>query len=329
MTLMNPSSRSKTSKPGATPGHSRRTIAVQKLQAERALKAQSWRLRVFQCSSSGRGLRRAFVRLADLNGIRILGLITLATLLVISGSAGAWGTTGHRVTGLIAEQHLSGYARARIEQILGGETLAQASTWADFMRSDPSEFWQRTSAPWHYVTVPRGDSYAQVGAPPEGDAITAISRFTAALNDPNTSLEQQQLALRFLIHAIGDLHQPLHAGNGTDRGGNDFEVTFAGRRSNLHWVWDNGLIEQQNLSYTEWVQWLAPQITAERVVEWWQVDPLVWVAESASLRDGIYPKERELRYEYGYQHIDTVRTQLSKAGVRLAAYLNQVFSPTP
>jgi len=255
----------------------------------------------------------------------VLTIVTIA--LSFSGSVLAWGTTGHRVTGLIADQHLSGYARARVTQILGGETLAQASTWADFMRSNPSEFWQKTASPWHYVTVPRGSEYAEVGAPPQGDSVTAIKRFTTALKDPDASLEDQQLALRFLVHVIGDLHQPLHAGNGTDRGGNDFDVTYAGRRSNLHWVWDNGLIDKQKLSYTEWVDWLMRDITPEQVVQWWDTDPTVWISESTALRDGIYPEDRDLGFKYDYQHIDTVRIQLSKAGIRLAAYLNEVLAP--
>ncbi|MFK7954837.1 MAG: S1/P1 nuclease [Lysobacterales bacterium] len=264
----------------------------------------------------------------NLSSIRWL-LITAAAamLLTVSGSVLAWGTTGHRVTGMIAEQHLSGYARARVQMILGGETLAQASTWADFMRSNPSKFWQKTSAPWHYVTVPEGETYSDVGAPPQGDALTAIKRFTAVLQDPDTSLDDQQLALRFLVHVIGDLHQPLHAGNGTDRGGNDFAVTYAGRRSNLHSVWDNGLIDKQKLSYTEWVQWLAPKITPQNVVQWWNVDPEEWIKESTALRDGLYPEERDLGFRYDYQHIATVHTQLSKAGIRLAAYLNSVLAP--
>jgi hypothetical protein len=140
----------------------------------------------------------------------------------------SWGQTGHRVTGAIAEQNLSGLARARIRTILGDESLAEASTWPDEMRSDPAEFWQKTANPWHYVTVPRGRTYREVGPPPEGDAASALQRFAATLRDPNASREQKQLALRFTVHIIGDLHQPLHAGNATDRGGNDVKVTSSG-----------------------------------------------------------------------------------------------------
>ncbi len=251
----------------------------------------------------------------------------LTCLLLSTSSALAWGKTGHRITGAIAERHLSGYARAQIALILGDETLAEASIWADVMRSNPSQFWQVTANPWHYVTVPPGKSYEEVGAPPQGDAVTALDRFTKILQDPDASLDNKQLSLRFLIHIIGDLHQPLHAGNGKDRGGNDFGVSYAGQRTNLHWVWDEGLISSEKLAFSEWVDLLEPRITPEQVVSWWDSNPQSWIAESSALRDTISPEERNLRWAYSYQHIDTVRTQLSKAGIRTAAYLNQLFSP--
>ncbi|MEM9530672.1 MAG: S1/P1 nuclease [Pseudomonadota bacterium] len=253
--------------------------------------------------------------------------VVLLTGLLISHSALGWGIIGHRVTGVIAEQHLSGYARARLTQILGAESLAEASTWADFMRSNPNQFWQKTSSPWHYVTVPPGKTYADVGAPPQGDAVTALERFTADLKNPDTPLRDQQLALRFLVHIIGDLHQPLHAGNGRDRGGNQFVLSFHGDVTNLHSVWDVGLIEKELLSHTEWVERLNAHLSEDDVIAWWDPDPLTWIAESTQIRDTIYPEDREVRWEYSYQHIETVRRRLVQAGVRLAAYLNEVFKP--
>ena len=87
------------------------------------------------------------------------------------------------------------------------------------MRSNPEHFWQEVAGPFHYVTIPEGKTYAEVGAPDEGDSVTALAQFRKVLLDPKASREQKQLALRFTVHIIGDLHQPLHAGNGTDRGG--------------------------------------------------------------------------------------------------------------
>lgn len=105
--------------------------------------------------------------------------------------------------------------------------------------SSPEEFWQRNASSFHYVTVPEGQTYADVGPPEEGDAITALEQSSNTVNNGDASLEEKQLALRFIVHIIGDLHQPLHVGNGKDRGGNDFLVTFFGEVSNLHSVWDS------------------------------------------------------------------------------------------
>lgn len=252
-------------------------------------------------------------------------LTTATTIvsLVIATPTFAWGKTGHRVTGEIADYYLSDDARLAIEEILGTESLAEASTWADEMRSNPSEFWQRTANPYHYVTVPAGKIYNDVGAPDEGDAVTALAQFAEILTDPNSTLAEKQLALRFTVHLIGDLHQPLHAGNGTDRGGNNFKVTWFGEESNLHRVWDSGIIDHEQLSYTEWSEWLLARVSdAESVME---PDPLTWISESAALRDTIYPEEQYLAWDYVYTHRESVRSRLTLGGIRMAAYFNDLF----
>ena len=251
-------------------------------------------------------------------------LIAAVLLALPAAPVFAWGQNGHRVTGTIAEQHLSGLARARIQMILGDESLAEASTWADEKRSDPAQFWQTTANPWHYVTVPAGRTYAQAGAPPEGDAASALQRFAATIRNPNASREQKKLALRFAIHIIGDLHQPLHAGNGTDKGGNDVKVTFFSEQTNLHSVWDSGIIDRQNLSYSEYAGRLTRRINPQHVVVWWQEDPAVWIGESTKLRDGLYPAGTSLSWDYSYRHLPTVERRLQQAGIRMAAYLNRL-----
>ena len=116
----------------------------------------------------------------------------LFTLLAMTCSlnAFAWGQTGHRVTGAIAEQYLTPKAQAAIHTLLPMEDLAEASTYADEMRSNPTAFWQNTARPFHYVTIPAGKRYAQIGAPEKGDAISALRMFTATLKDPDASVEQ-------------------------------------------------------------------------------------------------------------------------------------------
>ena len=242
----------------------------------------------------------------------------------------AWGKTGHRVVGALAEGYLDAKAKAGVQRILGSESVAEASDWPDFMRADPSRFWQKTTPPWHYVTVPEGKTYAEVGPPPEGDAVTALARFSATVRDPGATLADKQLALRFIIHLVGDLQQPLHVGDGTDRGGNDVKVTLFGKQTNLHAVWDSGLIDNEQLSYTEMTAWLRAKITPADIERWRSTDPLVWIAESARARARIYPASSDLSYRYVFDHKALLYEQLEKGGVRLGAYLNALFAdPSP
>ncbi|WP_066554947.1 S1/P1 nuclease [Croceicoccus bisphenolivorans] len=256
-------------------------------------------------------------------------LITLALSLTLAAPAHAWGPTGHRMVGQIAADNVNGRTAAEIALILGaGETLAEASTWPDEQRSDPDPFWQKTSTPWHYVTVTGHPEWRESDAPKEGDAMTALRRFTATLRDPDASREDKATALRFVVHLVGDLHQPLHNGKGDDRGGNDFAVTWFGERANLHSVWDSKLIDGNGLSYTEYVARLEGRMTPEQMIAWWNPDPAVWVAESIVLRDTIYPAEdkRDLGYFYQWQWRPKAELRIEQAGIRVAAYLDEVFA---
>lgn len=133
-------------------------------------------------------------------------LLYLACFVSSPGHAFAWGQTGHRVIGQIAEENLSGRSRAEIELILDGEGLAEASTFADEERSNPSPFWQKDAPPWHYVTIPQGRTYDEMNAPPEGDAVTALQRFSSVVRNKGSSKAEKAVALRILIHIVGDLH---------------------------------------------------------------------------------------------------------------------------
>lgn len=249
--------------------------------------------------------------------MRTISALAAALALCASSPAFAWGAIGHHITGTIADENLSGVARANVRILLGNEDLAVASTWPDEMRSDPAPFWQTTANPWHYVTVRHGHEYQPSDAPPEGDAATALAHFTKVLKDPKASLDDRRLALRFIVHIIGDLHQPLHVGGGNDRGGNDFKVTWFGKPSNLHSVWDSAMIEQRALSYSEYARWLSRGIAPEQVIGWTVRDPAVWMKESIALRNTIYPADPDLSWDYAYAHRTDVDVRLKQAGIRL------------
>jgi len=272
-------------------------------------------------------------------------LIAAAAALLPSPAL-AWGKTGHRVVAAIADTQLSGLARAHVEQILGyGETLEEAANWPDEMRSAPGAFWQKTATPWHYVTL-NGILYDH--APPEGDALEALYHFRDVLRDPNASHADKQTALRFVVHIVGDLHQPLHNGKCCDRGGNDVKVTFFGKPTNLHAVWDSQLVDEEQLSFTELAAKLERHIGPRDVIAWWDINPRDWISESAEVRDSLYPrvdakpakaskgkkgKEAalpDLSYSYVYKFTPVMERRLSQGGVRLAAYLNWIFAePQP
>lgn len=237
----------------------------------------------------------------------------------------AFGQTGHRVTGAIAEHHLSDEAKKQIAKILNQQSLAEASTYADQMRSNPDYFWQEVAGAYHYVTVPKGKTYQQIGAPKQGDAVTALAMFKQVLLNPKASLKEKQKAFKFTLHIIADLHQPLHAGNGTDRGGNNVKVEFFWRPSNLHRVWDSGLIDRQQLSYSEWTEWLNKKITPQDVRNWASTNPTDWIAESVAIRDSLYPESKKISWDYQYKHLPTLKRRLQQAGVRIALYFNEIF----
>ena len=197
------------------------------------------------------------------------------------------------------------------------------------MKSEQAEFWQKTASPWHYVTVKAGNAYQASDAPPEGDAMTALVKFTAKLSDPKASAESKRLALRFIVHIIGDLHQPLHAGGGNDRGGNDFKVIWFGRSTNLHSVWDTAMIEHRSLSYSEYARWLARSMKPEQIISWSSANPAMWLSESIALRKAIYPADTSISWDYAYQHRPELDDRLKRGGVRIAGYLNGLFADAP
>jgi hypothetical protein len=271
-------------------------------------------------------------------------LAAAAALVALSPApALAWGKTGHRVVAAIADTQLSGLARAHVREILGpGESLVDAANWPDEMRSDPAIFWQKTSTPWHYVTL-NGIAYDH--APPEGDALEALDHFSKVLKDPAASLADKQTALRFVIHIVGDLHQPLHVGKCCDRGGNDVKVTWFGKPTNLHSVWDSQLVDEEQLSFSELAEKLERHMSDRQLIAWWDINPRDWISESGEYRDTLYPtaadmpKPRKgekmkkgepvlpaLSYSYVYRFTPLMEQRLSQGGVRLAAYLNALFA---
>jgi S1/P1 Nuclease len=261
---------------------------------------------------------------------KILLFVFVSSLSLSSAASWWWGMTGHRVTGEIAENYLTTKAKAAIKAILGDESLAMASNWADFIRSDSS---YKYLDPWHYINLKAGLSHDEVMnilTPDTGINLYSKLNFVVReLKNKQLAKDKKILYLRLLIHFVGDLHQPMHVGGRPeDLGGNRVRVLWFSDTTNLHSVWDDKLPEYQKLSYTEWTKAISHTTLKERLA--WQKMPVKeWFYESYQLAQPIYaeitrPYQR-LSYRYNFDHIATVNQQLLKGGVRLAGLLNEIF----
>jgi len=241
----------------------------------------------------------------------------------------AWGALGHRIVGQIAESYLTAKAKRNIRQILGDESLAMSSTWADFIKSDPSYQYLNS---WHYINVEDGLDYPSfrqyLDRDTLTDAYTRLNFLIRELKKKDLAKEKKIMYLRLLIHIVGDIHQPMHVSRAEDLGGNKITITWFKEPSNLHRLWDEQLISFQQLSYTEYTEAINHPSRNQRMA--WQQQPLTeWFYEcyqaSRQLYSEITQPDQPLSFRYNFDHIELLNRQLLKAGVRLAAVLNGVF----
>ncbi|GGK66093.1 S1/P1 nuclease [Rufibacter glacialis] len=256
-------------------------------------------------------------------------IILFSLFLYLPFQSMGWGMIGHRIVGEVADRHISSKTRKNIKKILGNESLAMASNWADFIKSDPAYDYLGN---WHYINLKEGLSQSAVEAHLKQDtstnAFTRINYLVAQLKKKDLPHAQQVMNLRLLIHFIGDVHQPMHVGRPEDLGGNRIRVEWFNQPSNLHRVWDSQLIEYQQLSYTEYAT--AINFTTKSQVKTWQSQLApVWFFESyqiaQQLYKGISKPEEKLSYRYNFDYVDTLNEQLLKGGVRLAGVLDEIF----
>lgn len=252
----------------------------------------------------------------------------LVAVLLFSNSifaADDWGRTGHRATGEVAEQYLSKKAKLKIAELLQGQSLAFVSTYGDDIKSDPQ---YRKYGPWHYVNLEKGETeYSKDKANPDGDLVMGIQKSISVLKDPNASKEEKAFYLKMLVHFMGDLHQPLHAGRGEDKGGNDIQVQWFGKGSNLHRVWDSEMIDDFQMSFTELAE-STGDLTKKEIQKIRSGSILDWMYESKKLSSKVYDSVEigeKLGYEYMYQWFPVVHDQLQKGGIRLAKVLNDIY----
>jgi hypothetical protein len=267
----------------------------------------------------------------------------------------AWGDEGHEIIALIAQSRLDPVARKNVDALLAADTdtltapdIAEAATWADRFRDSDRNGARRNTRLWHFVdleldgpdlnqacfgrpALPRGTPAAN--GPAQDCVVDKIDEFAAELSNPSTDASERIVALKFLLHLVGDVHQPLHASDDHDRGGNEKRVSAAGMRAEtLHHYWDTDFVEQLGANPQQIAVKLIAHISASDAHTWAQGNSADWAMESFKVaKDDVYgrlpaPNVRgkvRLTDFYIAMADRDVAMQLSKAGVRLAVMLNQ------
>jgi len=281
---------------------------------------------------------------------RLAALVLLLPFVLVLGPAApclGWGADGHQITGVIAWRHLDPATRAVLDDLLADDEpygrdaidpdetperrFGRLTIWADQIKRDPRYRW---ASPLHYVNLPSGaDEYDAARDCPEGTCVTeAIRRYTAVLGDESKPRTERVEALKFLIHFVGDVHQPLHAGYGHDRGGNDVRVDYFGSVANLHRVWDTSIIRRAHSGWVDYADVLDAGVSEVDATLWsTDLDPTTWTMESFNLVESmVYDFDRStgrLEDAYHDRALPVIERRLRQAGIRMAALLDETLRP--
>ncbi|HWE76114.1 MAG TPA: S1/P1 nuclease [Stellaceae bacterium] len=262
--------------------------------------------------------------------MRRLAIVLIVTSL-IPAQAFAWGSEGHRIVAEIAEQRLEPDTAKQVRDLLAIEnstSLADVANWADQIRPQRAE-----TASWHFVDIPiNADAYDASRDCAGGNCVVAkIEQFASELHDTSLPPQERLESLKFLVHFVGDVHQPLHASDNNDRGGNKVRVVFEGHRTNLHAVWDTGILAPAvNGDERAYALQLNKEIRLLQVTEWPKASPEQSANESHAIAVSmIYGKlahSDTLPSEYERDTLPIVNERLERAGIRLAATLNDALA---
>ena len=252
-------------------------------------------------------------------------LITIMLLAFTVQTAAAWGPKGHDAVAYIAECNVNKRVNAKVMEALGGHTFTYYSSWADNIRNFPE---YRHTSTWHYANVDEGYTYATMPKNPKGDVLTAVELIVEQLKSGKITPEEENVYLRMLIHFVGDMHCPMHAGRLSDLGGNQVIVKWFGRDVKLHAVWDDLIVESvRKWSYSEWQREIDNVSKQEREAMA-AGTPLDWMNETVAICKKIYedvPAGTELSWDYQNENFPLLEMQLRKAGYRLARLLNEIY----
>ncbi len=241
----------------------------------------------------------------------------------------SWGNVGHRTIATIAQNHLTANARAGIRKLIGDTSLADVSNWADEVRSANPAF--ASTAPWHYINLSLGYNYQQftdaVKNAKAPNVYTALQKCEADLKSDTTTARYRAIALKFIVHLVGDAHQPMHVSRAEDQGGNLISVTFNGNPTNLHSLWDSGLLRQHPMTVDMLVD-DYDKATPEQIARWQSDDTMKWLYESYLISEQIYvdaAKNPRFTDNYYRTAIPIVQKRILQGGIRLAGVLNNIY----
>ncbi|MEO7072067.1 MAG: S1/P1 nuclease [Rhodanobacter sp.] len=250
---------------------------------------------------------------------------------LLTGSALAWGPLGHEVVAELAQRQLDPAAKVEVARLLSAEpgaSLRSIASWPDQMQNDPAyaALWRATRSQ-HYINFHGADcAYDPPRDCRDGQCIIAgLKQQVAILGDRTRTDAERLQALKFVVHFVGDVHQPLHAGYRDDKGGNTYQVQFEGNGSNLHRVWDSGLLSSRNLDAAAYADRLATGEQTPLPASALGADQYVqWARESCLLtaQPGFYPAGHRIGQAYVDAELPLAEQRLRLAGHRLAIVLN-------
>lgn len=252
-------------------------------------------------------------------------LLILAIMLSTVLPSFGWGQKGHDVTAYIAEKNLKCRVRHRVQKILGNHSLVYYANWLDNASHTPEYAYTST---WHYANVDEGMTYETMEKAATGDVITAVNDLTAKLKAGKLDPETEALYLKMLIHLVGDMHCPMHAGRRTDRGGNSVEIQFFSTPTRLHTIWDTQLVESAHKwSYGDWQEQTDRSKRREKK-DITEGTPAEWFTETHTIATQIYedtPAGTSVSYDYISKYAPVIEQQFVRGGLRLAKLLNEIY----
>lgn len=252
-------------------------------------------------------------------------LFILFISLFLSVNAFGWGQKGHDVIAYIAECNLTPSVLAKVEKILEGHSPVYYANWMDNASHTPEYSYTKT---WHYINIDEGETLESMKKNPKGDVLEAVNSIVEKLKRGALSPEEENFNLKMLIHLVGDMHCPMHAGRLIDKGGNKRPVKMFSRNTNLHSIWDTSLPESAHKwSYSEWQEQID-RLTGDEMVMIQEGTPEDWFKETHKICTEIYdftPEGAYVSYDYIDKYAPVVELQFLRAGHRLAKLLNEIY----